>query len=176
MVELRCDERPGSLPGKPFEPFWSFAPGPFCVVGFCLGAPDADNGSRRGAGYEGESLERIPLAALWLNGMVELRCDQRRIQASGNPLNPFGASLGRPVSRGDAYSFVGPLWTPGRGDVPEASFWVSFGCLLHRDRVQEGLSDRLRSEWHGFGRRAVLVTESPEGPSRRERFRWRLCG
>ena len=125
MEELRCDERPGYFPGKPFEPLWSFAPWPFWVVAFSLGASNADNGARRGAGYEGESLERIPAAAWWLNGMEELRCDERRVQASGNPLNPYGASLGRPVSRGDAYSFAEPLWAPGRGDVPDVLYWVS---------------------------------------------------
>ena len=96
-MELRCDERPGSLPGKPFEPFWSFAPGPFWVVGFCLGAPDGDNGSRRGAGYDGESLGRIPLAALWLNGMVELRCDQRPEWLPGKPFEPFWSFAPYPV-------------------------------------------------------------------------------
>jgi hypothetical protein len=32
---------------------------------------------------------RVPMAALWLNGMVELRCDRRRNLGPRNLLNPF---------------------------------------------------------------------------------------
>ena len=64
----------------------------FRRVCFVSGAPVRTMVRREAIVLRLGAVERFPEAALWLNGMVELRCVGGEFRSPGNPLNPFGAS------------------------------------------------------------------------------------